>query len=389
MRAVDPLDATNESRVLLFTPTGRDAKLIATTLEASSIRSHICSSTADVVREMGAGCAAVLIAEESLNTESVKDFSRALDAQPTWSDLPLIVLTTSGEPTPVTEHKLATLRPLGNVSLVERPVRPATLVSIVQSAMRARDRQYQFREQAEALRRSNEDLQRFAHAASHDLQEPLRMIASYSQLLARRNKDMLDDDSRLFLRYITTGVDRMNTLIRDLLDFSRHTGSAYPPPTPADCNAALGLALQFLRFKITETSASITFDRLPTVFAHEARLVQVFQNLIGNALKYCDTQPQISILSRKEGSLQVISIKDNGIGIPAEHHDRIFGIFQRLHPQQEYPGSGIGLASCKRIVEQYGGRIWVESALGSGSTFHFTLPAAEAEAKPAASVAQR
>lgn len=382
------LDTNAEGRALLFTPTGRDATLIAKMLEGSGIRSHTCGSTADAVREMSAGCAVVLIAEEALNTESVKDLSRALDSQPTWSDLPLIVLTNGGEPTPLTEYKLTTLRPLGNVSLVERPVRPATLVSIVQSAIRARDRQYQFREQAGALRRSNEDLQRFAHAVSHDLQEPLRMITSYSQLLARRNKDKLDDDSRLFLRYIVNGVSRMHTLIRDLLDFSRHTGSAYPPAAPADCNTALGLALQYLQFKITETSASVTFDRLPVVLAQGARLVQVFQNLIGNALKYCETTPQIAISAKKDGRLWIISIKDNGIGIPAEHQERIFGIFQRLHRQEDYPGSGIGLASCKRIIEQYGGRIWVESALGSGSTFHFMLPAAEAEAMPATSVAE-
>jgi signal transduction histidine kinase len=370
-------DRNDESRILLFTPTGRDSALIADVLLRSGIQSQICSSVPELIEEIESGCAAVLISEEALNAECTKHIGRVLDAQPTWSDLPLIVLTTGAEQSPRSDYKLKVLSPLGNVSLIERPVRPSTLVSVIQAALRARDRQYQFREQAKALQRSNEDLQRFAKAASHDLQEPLRMIASYTQLLVRRNEGQLDKDSQQFARYILNGVDRMQILIRDLLDFSRHTGCEYPSPTRVDCNAVLGLALQYLRFKIDESAAVISFDPLPAVLGHETRLFQVFQNLISNALKYCERKPQIQISASQEDGFGVISIKDNGIGIAPEHQQRIFGLFQRLHTRDEYPGSGIGLATCKRIVEQYGGRIWVESVPGVGSTFHFSLPIAE------------
>src|SRR5579884_708623 len=365
----------DECRVLLVTPTGRDAELLASTLRRSGIQSEPCNSVAEAVLQMERGCAALVVAEEALNAESIKELGRVVDRQPTWSDLPVIVLTTAGEQTPLTDYKLKMLAPLGNVSLIERPVRPQTLVSVIQSALRARERQYQFRSQAKALQRSNEDLERFAHAASHDLQEPLRMIASFSQLLARRNEGKLDDDSRAYLRYILNGVQRMNTLIRDLLEFSRYTTSAYPPAAPVDCNAVLGLALQYLQFRITESGAKITFDHLPVVLGHESRLLQVFQNLLGNALKYCEAQPEITISARREGEFWVIAIRDNGIGIAPEHQGKIFGLFQRLHTREEYPGSGIGLATSKRIVEQYGGRMWVESTPGVGSTFYFTARA--------------
>jgi PAS domain S-box-containing protein len=228
-------------------------------------------------------------------------------------------------------------------------------------------------EQAKKLEQSNEDLQRFAYAASHDLQEPLRMIGSYSQLLARKNEDRLDQDSREFIRFIVSGVERMRTLIRDLLDFSRLTTENGRPAMPIDCNAILGLALQHLQVKITESGAKISFDRLPLVLAHDTRLLQVFQNLIGNALKYCEMKPEIHIWADREGNRWRIAVRDNGIGIPPEHQEKIFGLFQRLHSRSEYPGTGIGLASCKRIIEQEGGRIWVESTVGSGSTFYFTF----------------
>jgi len=365
-------DSRDECRVLLFTPTGRDAALLAETISVFGIQSQPCGSLAETIAHIDAGCATLVIAEEALTGVAVKELGAVLDAQPAWSDLPVIVLTTAGEQTPVADYKLKMLTPLGNISLIERPVRPQTLVSIVQSALRARERQYQFRAQAKALQRSNEDLQRFANAASHDLQEPLRTIASYSQLLAKRNEGKLDEDSRLFLRYLLRGVDRMHTLIRDLLEFSRYTGGEYPAPVPVDCNAVLGLALEHLQFKITEMDASIKFERLPVVLGHESRFLQIFQNLIGNALKYCEQRPEVTISAERRGDFCTIAIKDNGIGVAPEHQDRIFGLFQRLHSRDEYPGSGIGLATCKRIVEQYGGRIWIESTPGAGSTFYFT-----------------
>jgi signal transduction histidine kinase len=172
----------------------------------------------------------------------------------------------------------------------------------------------------------------------------------------------------------------MRGLIRDLLEFARNTGTDYPPPAAVDCNAVLALALQNLQLKISESNASIDFERLPVVLGHETRLLQVFQNLISNALKYCDKKPEIAISAKSEGATCVFAIKDNGIGIRLEHQERIFGLFQRLHSRDQYPGTGIGLATCKRIIEQYGGRIWVESRPGAGSSFYFTVPAGDTRA---------
>lgn len=206
------------------------------------------------------------------------------------------------------------------------------------------------------------------------------MISSYSQLLVRKNHGRLDEDSQEFADIIVSGVERMRNLIRDLLDFSRLTGEQTRPPGNVDCTAVLGLAMQHLQFKISEKQATITFDRLPVVVGHESRLFQVFQNLLGNALKYCETKPRIHVSAAREGAFWRISVRDNGIGIPPEYQEKVFGLFQRLHSAAEYPGTGIGLATCKRIVEETGGRIWAESVHGSGSTFYFTAPAADDDA---------
>jgi PAS domain S-box-containing protein len=230
--------------------------------------------------------------------------------------------------------------------------------------------------QTEALSASNADLQQFAFAASHDLQEPLRMIASYSQLLARRNANQFDEDSKIFISHVLNSVDRMQTLIRDLLEFASATREIAPAEHPTDANAILLLALQHLRLKVAETGARVTSDPLPMVMANDSRLLQVFQNLISNALKYNKQTPEIHISARKDGETVVFSVKDNGIGIDPQYHERIFGLFQRLHSRNEYAGTGIGLSVVKRIVEQHGGRVWVQSEEGRGSTFFFTLPSA-------------
>ncbi|HYO80654.1 MAG TPA: ATP-binding protein [Bryobacteraceae bacterium] len=501
--------------VLLLTPIGRDSALISATLAAQGIQARPCADAADLARTLQDGAGAAIIAEEALNGQSVEVLAQALAAQPPWSDLPVVVLSVGGESTAGTTVRLSHLSEFGNVTVIERPVRPATLVSVIRSALLARRRQHEVEillhdvqiaqerlrtmiesvqdyaiinfdlaghvtywnsgaerllghteaailnapfdliftdkdrregvlakeldlarrtgraesegwrvrsdgsrfwgsgvisltrdrsgavtgfvkvlrdrtdqkraeemlaEQAEALQRSNEDLQRFAYVASHDLQEPLRMVASYSQLLVRRNADRIDDDSRQFVRFIVTGVERMRTLIRDLLEYSRTTAEQPRELQPVDCHAVLGLALQNLQFKISESGATITFDRMPVVLAQETRLLQVFQNLIGNAMKYCELAPEVHISAARLGDFWCFGIRDNGIGIAPEHQERLFRLFERLHSRTEYPGSGIGLATCKRIIEQHGGKIWLESQKGVGSTFFFTVRPVEPEA---------
>ncbi len=223
------------------------------------------------------------------------------------------------------------------------------------------------------LGRSNADLQQFAYVASHDLQEPLRMVSSYTQLLARRYKGKLDTDADEFIAFAVDGATRMQRLIQDLLAYSRvRTGGHQFKPTSVD--AALGYALDNLRHAMKESGAVVTHDSLPTVIGDEKQLAQLFQNLLSNAVKFRgEDQPRIHVSAKRTDVEWLFSVRDNGIGLDAQYADRIFVIFQRLHNRQEYPGTGIGLAICKKIVERHGGRIWVESEPGKGATFYFTI----------------
>jgi signal transduction histidine kinase len=224
------------------------------------------------------------------------------------------------------------------------------------------------------LERSNKELEQFAYVASHDLQEPLRMVSSYTQLLARRYQDQLDQDAHEFISYAVDGAERMQRLINDLLTYSR-VGTRGKPFRKTDCQQVVQETLANLQTAIEETKATVTHDPLPTVIADASQLVQVFQNLVSNAIKFhSQAPPAIHIGAQRQDGEWVFSIRDNGIGIEPQYHERIFVIFQRLHPGDEYPGTGIGLALCKRIVERHGGRILVESDLGEGATFYFTIP---------------
>lgn len=223
------------------------------------------------------------------------------------------------------------------------------------------------------LGRSNADLQQFAYVASHDLQEPLRMVSSYTQLLARRYKGKLDSDADEFIAFAVDGANRMQRLIQDLLAYSRvSTGGQQFEPTSV--GIALNHALGNMVRAVKESGAMITHDPLPAVMGDEKQLVQLFQNLLSNAIKFSGEQPpRIHISAKPSAAGWLFSIHDNGIGIDPQYADRIFIIFQRLHTRAEYPGTGIGLAICKKIVERHGGRIWVKSEPSKGATFYFTI----------------
>jgi signal transduction histidine kinase len=238
-------------------------------------------------------------------------------------------------------------------------------------------------QQGEALSYSNEELQRFAYGLAHDLHNPLRSIGALTDLLIGRNADKLDESSKECARMIVDGVNRMGSMIRSLLDYAA-AAESNDDNIATDCNSVMEHVLHDLHYVIETSGTLVNVERLPIVKMNEAHLIQVFSNLIGNAVKYRNAlKPEVHISAREQRDEWCIAVKDNGIGLDMQYADNIFGMFQRLHTSKGYEGSGVGLALCKVIILRNGGRIWVESELGRGSTFFFTLPkVGEQRSKP-------
>jgi signal transduction histidine kinase len=313
---------------------------------------------------------------------------------PTWKGMEaLTVLRREGLDIPM----ILVSGALGDVTAVECIKQGATdyvlkdglarLPEVVRRALREK-KERGLRQQAEEdlankveeLARSNADLEQFAYVASHDLQEPLRMVAAYTQLLAERYKGKLDADADKFIGYASEGALRMQVLIQDLLAFSRVGRNR--TCASVDCQAVMKEVEQTLASVLQESGAVISYAELPTVWADRTQITQVLQNLVGNAIKFRGIEaPVISLRAEQQNQRWLFSVADNGIGIAPEYAENIFVVFQRLHARTEYPGNGIGLAICKKIIEHFGGRIWVESQAGAGSTFKFTIPVQNADKK--------
>ena len=229
--------------------------------------------------------------------------------------------------------------------------------------------------QTEELSRSNSELEQFAYVASHDLQEPLRMVSSYVALLGRRYDGQLDDRADKYIHFAVDGANRMQRLIHDLLAYSR-VGTRGGELTPTDTASVLGETLSNLEVAIDESEAEVVYSDLPSVMGDPSQLRQLFQNIVGNALKFrSESRPRVELEASQDGDQWTFSIRDNGVGFDQRYAERVFGVFKRLHRNADIPGTGIGLAICQRIIERHGGRIWAESKLGEGSCFYFTLPA--------------
>jgi PAS domain S-box-containing protein len=267
-----------------------------------------------------------------------------------------------------------------NISLTISPVKDAD-DRIVGASKVARDitervqHEEALRELNAALTRANADLQQFAYSASHDLQEPLRMVTVYSQLLQRRFGGQLGSAGEEMIRHTIEGAKRMENLLKDLRTYTHVSTSEHNPTEEIEASEALEKALSNLAVTIKDSGATISSSTLPCVHIHKFQLEQVFQNLIGNAIRYRgDQSPRVDISAERRGDVCMFSVRDNGIGIDPQFREQIFGIFKRLHSAADYPGTGMGLAICQRIIERVGGRIWVESESGKGSTFYFTVP---------------
>src|SRR5579871_4047488 len=278
--------SATEMRVLILAPIGRDARLLSDTIQGLGNKTAIAPDAGAMLKMLADGAGTAVMTEEALGSEPVRLLGEWLGSQPPWSDPPFIVLTTAGRPTRQNHLRGQALQTLGNFTLIERPIRPETIESAVRVALRARMRQYEIRSRQEALLQANADLEQFAHSASHDLREPLRSIAIYSELLARNYESALDPRGCEFLALIQSGAKRMDTLLDDLLSYAHASSIPEQPLEPVPASRPLKAALENLSGAIRESNAQISIAEMPCVRIHESHLSQIFQNLIGNAIKY-------------------------------------------------------------------------------------------------------
>ncbi len=374
-----------ETRILLLAPTDRDAGISERLLAQAGMPLAIVKNIPALCYETLRGAGAILMTEEAVRDEQIEKLRVLISEQPVWSDLPIVLLATGGASS---DAAIFALEKLGNILLLECPVRVNSLISTMRVALRDRKRQYDTRryqsellQQAESLWRSNKELEQFAYVSSHDLKEPLRKILNYAQLLESRYRGQLEGDGDKYIRNITDGADRMRNLIEGLLAFSRLTKTEQKLE-PVNLCQTLADVINDLEVSIKERNAKVRVGVMPTVVANALQMHQLLQNLVSNALKFNEGPALIEIDAEEKWDEWVLRVKDNGIGIEAAYREKIFNVFARLHGRGQYPGTGIGLAICKKIVEAHGGRIWMEPTDGHGSTFMFTL-AKELKATPA------
>ena len=364
----DPTKKGTEVRVLLVEDDLADVELVLHALRGGGFEpeSDIAQTVPDFLERVHKKTYDVVLADYNLPTWNGMETVELLRRE--GIDLPVVLVSGA-----LGELKAVECIKRGAADYVLKD-HLARLCEAVRRALREKKLRDERRQFQEELARSNRDLEQFAYVASHDLQEPLRMVATYTQLLAERYQGKLDENADKYIHYAVDGALRMQTLVQDLLAFSR-AGRQGTDFKRVECTALLKTVCENLKTAILESGAQIEYGQLPTVWADGSQMGQVFQNLIGNAIKFHGpAKPLIRIAAVKKDREWIFSVADNGIGIAPQHAEIIFVIFKRLHTRAEYPGSGIGLAICQKILERHGGRIWVESKPGEGSTFKFALP---------------
>ena len=377
--------------VLLVDDSRQNLLALEAILEGSDCRIVKATSGEEALKHLLKQQFAVILLDIKMAGMDGYETAKLIREREKTRDIPIIFLTSYNKE----DAHIAKGYAYGAVDYIIKPVVPETLRSKVSAfielarrtaALRQKnlqleaaeealqERTRQLAERVEELARSNAELERFAYVASHDLKEPLRMVTSFTTLLARRYKGKLDRDADEFINYAVDGAVRMEQLIQDLLLYSR-VGIRDLVLKSVDCEVVYAHALANLQAALRETGALVTHDPLPTVQGDDTQLVQVFQNLIGNGIKFRgEITPCIHVSVKDRKKEWVVAVEDNGIGIDPQYADRIFVIFQRLHGRADYPGNGIGLAICKKVVENHGGRIWFKSQLRKGATFYFTIP---------------
>jgi signal transduction histidine kinase len=379
-----------EDRILIVAPTGADAENSRKLLRDVGFVSLICSDIRQAVTKIGDGCGTLLMTEEALIPSHSSDLAKFLEAQPRWSDLPIVVITSTGGTNEATMAAVALLGPLSNVTLVERPLNTSTLIATLKAASRARGRQYEIRglleerdrllaslekrvaERTTKLQETVSELEAFSYSISHDLRAPLRAMQSFATILAEESADRINPQGQDCIRRIVTSAARMDQLIQDILSYSRvaHTDLTLQR---VDLNELTrGIIESYPQFN-APFARIVVSGKLPCVRGNQAALTQCISNLLSNAVKFMDPKvtPHVRIRATKNSRHVRLFVADNGIGIPHNARKKIFGIFQQM--DKGYEGTGIGLAIVRKAMDRMGGRITLESRLGRGSTFCLEL----------------
>lgn len=373
-----------EQRVLVVGPFGRDAHLAVQSLQRTGFDACAIASIDLLAEEIRSGVGAILVVADALDLQFMQRLSDCMAAQPTWSDIPIIVITTKAKArSRVAKPSFEEIGNVGNVTFLSQPISVQTVVGVVRLALRSRSRQYAMREliqqldeKIEDLTRSNSEFQAFAYTVAHDMREPIRMIESYLSLVSDRFGMVLGPTGTRFVADAGSVAARMRTLLQALLAYA-HVGNNALLATPVSLKSVATAAINNLSEAIACSSGNVVISGDDCVIqGDEALLIQLFQNLIGNGLKFQKpgATPYVEVRWVVDDNQWTCSVRDNGIGIPSEAQEQVFAIFKRLHAVSEYPGCGIGLATCRRIVDRHGGRIWVESEVDVGSTFHCSIP---------------